>query len=154
MSQPAPEGAKAPEGGLSQVVATFGYIIAFSYPLLALSTGFRAVYQIFFRPDLANKLGPALTALAALIYIAATAGFIVRRKWAWQLSVAALTVELISVLAVGGLSFVMVQAFEHTSWRYFGADYGFFPLLQPFIGLVWLFWPGTRRAYGLSEATR
>jgi hypothetical protein len=149
MTQPSTDSAPQPSAGPSQVVATFGYIIAFSYPLLALSTGVRAVYQLFFRPDLPNKLGPALTALAALIYLAAAVGFVVRRKWAWRVSVATLTVELLSVLIVGVLSFVMVQAFEHTSWRYFGADYGFFPLLQPFIGLVWLFWPDTRRAYEL-----
>jgi NhaP-type Na+/H+ and K+/H+ antiporter len=134
---------------LSQVVATFGYIIAISYPLLSLSTGVRAVYQIFFRTDITNKLGPALTAIAALIYLLAAVGFIVRKKWAWQLSVRALALEMLGVLVVGTLSFATPLLFEHTSWRYFGMDYGFFPLLQPIIGLIWLWWPETRRIYSI-----
>lgn len=137
--------------GLSQVVATFGYIIAVSYPLLALSTGARAVYQIFVRTDLTNKFGPTLTALAAVIYVLASVGFIVRKKWAWQFSVGALTLEILGVLIVGSLSVTAPLLFEHTSWRYFGADYGFFPVLQPIIGLVWLLWPGTRQAYGIGQ---
>lgn len=136
---------------LSQVVATFGYIIAVSYPLLALSTGVRAVYQIFVRTDITNKLGPTLTALAAVIYVVAAIGFIVRKKWAWQLSVGALALEMIGVLIVGTLSFATPLLFEHTSWRYFGMDYGFFPVLQPIIGLVWLWWPETRRVYGINS---
>lgn len=150
MSQPSPNPSAHPAAGLSRLVATFGYVIAFSYPLLALSTGVRAIYQIFVRTDIPDKFGPGLTAVAAAIYLAAAIGFVVRRKWAWQLSTTALVVELLGVLAVGGLSFVMAQTFEHTSWRYFGADYGFFPLLQPFIGLAWLLWPETRRAYGIQ----
>ncbi|MCC6627370.1 MAG: hypothetical protein IT340_08220, partial [Chloroflexi bacterium] len=36
-----------------------------------------------------------------------------------------------------------------TVWRHFGADYGYFPLVQPLLGLIWLLWPETMRAYGI-----
>ena len=80
MSQPSPNHSAQPAAGLSQLVATFGYVIAFSYPLLALSTGVRAIYQIFVRTDITDKFGPALTAVAAAIYLAATIGFVAREK--------------------------------------------------------------------------
>ncbi|MCB0131248.1 MAG: hypothetical protein KDD78_10375, partial [Caldilineaceae bacterium] len=34
---------------LGSVVSAFGYILAVSYPVLALSTGTRALYQLFFK---------------------------------------------------------------------------------------------------------
>jgi hypothetical protein len=145
-----PSQTTAQPASLSQVMVIFGYIIAITYPLLALSTGVRAVFQLYFRPDITDKLGPALTALAALIYLVAAVGFVVRQKWAWQMSVVTLVIELIAVVVIGLLSFVMVAAFEHTSWRYFGLDYGFIPLIQPFLGLAWLLWPQTRKVYGIG----
>ena len=36
------------EKGLSGFIAAAGVILAISYPILAISTGFRAVYQLFF----------------------------------------------------------------------------------------------------------
>ena len=36
------------EKGLSGFIAAAGVILAISYPVLAISTGFRAVYQLFF----------------------------------------------------------------------------------------------------------
>jgi hypothetical protein len=148
MTQPTSSTTEQP-ANLSQLMIVFGYVIAISYPLLALSTGVRAIYQLFFRPDITDKVGPALTALAALIYLIAAIGFVVRKKWAWQMSVGTLVIELIAALVIGVLSFVMVATFEHTSWRYFGLDYGFIPIIQPFLGLAWLFWPQTRKVYGI-----
>ena len=54
-------------------------------------------------------------------------------------------------LAVGRLSFVIPDVIGHTVWRHFGEDYGFFPLFQPLLGLVWLLWPMTMEVYGIRH---
>ena len=38
-----------------------------------------------------------------------------------------------------------------TVWRAFGADYLFFPLFQPLLGLAWLFRDETLQAYGIRR---
>lgn len=154
MSEPLPEptDAPAPETGLTGLIAAAGMILGISYPVLAISTGFRAVYQLFFKEGVTNYLAPALTAVAALLYLIATVGFAVREKWAWRVSVVALGLELALVLAVGSLSFVYPDVIGRTVWRYFGLDYFFFPLIQPVLGLLWLFHPKTLVAYGIREA--
>ncbi len=128
-----------------QLVFVSGTILAISYPLLALSTGVRALYQTFS----IGGLGPALSVVAAFCYLTATIGFAKRKRWAWQLSLAVLAFETAMTLLVGTLSFLYPDLIGRTVWRHFGADYGYFPLFQPIIGLVWLIWPETRRAYGL-----
>ena len=49
-----------------------GKILAISYPVLAISTGARAVYQLFLKEGVTDRLPPALTAVAALLYLVAT----------------------------------------------------------------------------------
>ncbi len=137
------------EGGLSGFIAAAGVILAISYPVLAISTGFRAVYQLFFKEGVTNYLAPALTAVAALLYLIATVGFAIREKWAWRVSVVALVLELALVLLVGTLSFFYPDVIGRTVWRHYGADYAFFPLIQPILGLLWLFHPKTLAAYGI-----
>lgn len=131
-----------------RVVLTFGSILAISYPLLALSTGVRALYQSF----TIGGLGPALSGVAALCYLIATVGFAKRVAWAWRLSLGVLAFETLMTLLVGSLSLIDPDLIGRTVWRHFGADYGYFPLFQPLIGLVWLLWPETRRAYGLLDS--
>ena len=133
----------------SDLAYAFGIVLGLSYPILALSTGARAVYQLFFKAGVTDFLPPALSAVAAGCYLFATIGFAVRQKWAWRLSVGLLGFETLMTFVVGGLSLVLPDLVGRTVWRYFGADYGFFPLFQPLIGLVWLFSPGTLKAYGL-----
>ncbi|MDX1414497.1 MAG: hypothetical protein R3293_09925 [Candidatus Promineifilaceae bacterium] len=137
--------------GLSGFIAAAGVILAVSYPVLALSTGFRAFYQLFLKEDVTNYLGPALSALAAVLYLVATIGFAVREKWAWRVSVVALAIEMLMVLLVGTLSLVVPDMIGRTAWRLFGIDYGFFPLVQPLLGLLWLFHPKTLVAYGIRR---
>jgi hypothetical protein len=139
------------EQGLSGFIAAAGVILAISYPILAISTGFRAVYQLFFKDGVTNYLAPALTAVAALLYLIATVGFAVREKWAWRISVVALGLEMGLVLLVGTLSLVIPDTIGRTVWRYFGIDYAFFPLIQPLLGLLWLFHPKTLAAYGIRK---
>ncbi len=137
------------EKGLSGFIAAAGVILAISYPVLALSTGVRAIYQLFFKEGVTNYLAPILSLVAALLYLIATVGFAVREKWAWRVSVTALTVEMIMVLLIGTLSLIMPDTIGRTAWRYFGIDYAFFPLIQPVLGLLWLFHPKTLLAYGI-----
>jgi len=92
------------EKGLSGFIAAAGVILAISYPILAISTVFRAVYQLFLKEGVTNYLAPALSAVAALLYLIATVGFAVREKWAWRVSVVALDLEMALVLIVGTLS--------------------------------------------------
>jgi lysylphosphatidylglycerol synthetase-like protein (DUF2156 family) len=141
----------AEEQGLSGFIRAAGVILAISYPVLAISTGFRALYQLFFKEGVTNYLAPALTAVAALLYLIATIGFAVQKKWAWRISVVALSLEMMLVLIVGTLSFIYPDVIGRTVWRYYGIDYAFFPLIQPILGLLWLFHPKTMAAYGLRS---
>jgi hypothetical protein len=140
------------EKGLSGFIAAAGVILAISYPVLALSTGIRAIYQLFFKEGVTNYLAPALSLVAALLYLVATVGFAVREKWAWRVSVTALSAEMILVLLVGTLSLIVPDTIGRTAWRYFGIDYAFFPLIQPILGLLWLFHPKTLVAYGIRAS--
>ncbi len=137
--------------GLSGFIAASGVVLAISYPVLAISTGFRAVYQLFFKEGVNNYLAPTLSAVAALLYLIATVGFAVQEKWAWRISVIALALELALVVVVGTLSILIPDTIGRTVWRYYGIDYGFFPLIQPLLGLIWLFHPKTLVAYGIRE---
>jgi hypothetical protein len=139
------------ETGLSGFIAAAGVILAISYPVLAISTGFRAVYQLFLKEGVTNYLAPALSAVAALLYLIATIGFAVREKWAWRISVIALALEMALVLVVGTLSIIVPDTIGRTVWRYYGIDYAFFPLIQPLLGLVWLFHPKTLVAYDIRK---
>jgi hypothetical protein len=136
----------------ANLVSPAGYILAFSYPLLALSTGVRALYQLLVRDDITYMLPPTMSGIAAVCYLLATIGFAYRRRWSWWLSVSVLGVETILTLAVGFWSISDPATVGRTVWRNFGEDYGYFPLFQPLIGLAWLFWPQTIRAYGIQFA--
>lgn len=133
---------------LSDVASMAGYILGVSYPVLALSTGVRGVYQLFFKGAPVTDLGPALSIVAAACYLVATVGFAVRRPWAWRVGVGLLAFEFAGALVVGVLSFALPAMIGHTAWGHFGADYGYFPLFQPLLGLLWLFYPPTLARYG------
>src|SRR5215203_20455 len=127
------------------ILSPIGYILAVSYPVLALSTGVRALYQLFVRHDITNYLAVYLSATAALCYLIAAIGFAYRRRWTWWLSVTILAIETALTIIVGAWSILDPPFIGSTVWRHFGEDYGFFPLIQPILGLVWLLWPQTIR---------
>lgn len=133
------------------LVSAIGYILAVSYPILALSTGVRAGYQLLLKEGVVDYLPPILSAVAASMYLIATIGFVYRRKWSWWLSISSLTVETILTLIVGTMSYVNPEGVGSTVWRHYGEDYGYFPLFQPVLGLIWLVWPETLRQYGFDE---
>lgn len=142
------------ENGMSGFIRAAGNILAVSYPVLALSTGVRAIYRLAFKEGVTDYLPPSLSAIAATSYLIATIGFTVRRSWAWRLSVGILVFETLMTLIVGTLSFIYPDVIGQTVWRHFGADYGYFPLVQPLLGLAWLFHPETTRTYGVLQRKR
>jgi hypothetical protein len=136
-------------GGFAEAA---GKILAISYPVLAISTGARALYQLFWKEGVTDKFPPLLTAVAALLYLVATVGFARRTKRAWTVSVIALSLELAGIAIVGVLSYTNPDLVGETAWRHFGADYGYFPFVQPVLGLIWLLHPKTVRAFGIRRA--
>jgi hypothetical protein len=134
---------------LGRIAAWSGAILALSYPVLAISTGARAAYQIGVEGGGRLTFGPATTGVAAFLYLLAAVGFTLRRRWAWGLSVAVLAVETVMALTVGTASLVWPEKVGSSVWRQYGIDYAFFPLLQPVLGLVWLLAPLTMLRYGI-----
>jgi hypothetical protein len=136
-------------GRTADLLLGTGYILGVSYPVLALSTGVRAVYQAMQRPDM-PILPIALSGLAAVIYLVAAVAFFVKRRWAWRAGFAALAFETGMTLGVGALSYMIPDVIGRTVWAHFGRDYGYFPLIQPVLGLAWLIWPETVRRFGFD----
>lgn len=149
-AEPAPNNS-SPEASLSTFTSVVGAILAISYPVLAISTLARAGYQLLLKEGVTNYLAPSLTAVAAVLYLLATIGFAYRRRWSWKLSVAALSLETALTFLVGTLSLLFPEVIGRTVWARFGADYAFFPLIQPILGLIWLTRPEVLRAYGVRE---
>ncbi len=146
----AADGHDTPTAGiLSDLASVARYVLAVSYPVLALSTGVRALYRLLLKDGVVWQTGAGLSLLASLLYLGATIGFAVRRPWAWWTSVALLSVETALTLVVGTISVLEPGLIGSTVWRHFGADYGYFPLFQPLLGLVWLLWPVTVADYGV-----
>ena len=144
---------KRTQNGVAGFIGAAGVILGVSYPVLALSTGVRAIYQLGFERPIENVVGSSLSLLAALCYVVATIGFFKRTTWAWKVSVGVLCFESLMTLLVGILSLYPPTAstIGRTVWRQFGADYGYFPLIQPLLGLAWLFHPDNIRLYGVKK---
>ncbi len=132
------------------LVNVFGYILAISYPLLAFSAAGRSIYQLFFKGSPEFDIGPWTSAFAACCYLIAAFGLGYRRRWTWFLSISVLALETTGTLIVGTISVIDPQFIGSSVWRAFGLDFAFFPLLQPFLGMLWLMWPTTRTLYGFG----
>ncbi len=156
------------------LIRAAGAILAVSYPVLALSTGVRAIYQII-EGDPTNS--PWLTLLGAIFYTIATIGFakqprpqpkkpsnklpsqfLLARWWrnlsltnAWRISIGVLVIETIFTLVVGTLSITAPDLIGRNVWHTFGRDYGYFPLVQPLLGVAWLLHPETLRTYRIRS---
>lgn len=108
------------------------------YAVFALSATGRSVTQLIIYADRA-LLPYALSAVAAVIYIAATVGLARDTDGARRLAWTACLVELVGVLGVGTLTVARPALFpDDTVWSGFGAGYGYFPLVLPVAGLAWL----------------
>ncbi|WP_035856762.1 hypothetical protein [Cryptosporangium arvum] len=112
-----------------------GRVLVAVYGLFALAAGARAGVQ------LATKFSEApiaylLSALAALVYVAATVAL--ARQW-WRAALVCCSIELVGVLAVGTASLLLTEDFpDATVWSDYGSGYGFVPLVLPILGLIWL----------------
>ncbi len=144
-----------PTDSFANFISASGVILAISYPVLAVSTGFRAIYQLFLKEGVENYIGPITTLMAATFYLLATVGIVMQTRWgkkAWWLSVGVLGIETAMTFVVGTLSLLYPDLIGSAAWRAFGADYGYLPLIQPLLGLLWLFHPLTRQGYGFSSS--
>ena len=137
------------ESSISNFISAAGVILAISYPVLAVSTGFRAIYQLFIERPIEAPIGSSFSLVAATCYAIATIGFTNKTAWAWKLSLYVLLFETGLTFIVGGLSFY--EPFDavvgRNVWQYLGADYGYFPLFQPLLGIAWLFHPDSKKLY-------
>ncbi len=112
-----------------------GRVLVAVYGVFAVSAGARSGVQIATRFEQA-PLAYLLSALAAAVYLLATVAL---ARSSRRLALACCTVELVGVLAVGTASLAVPEFFpDATVWSGFGAGYGFFPLLLPVLGLLWL----------------
>lgn len=122
-------------------------LLAAIYGVFAISAGARSAVQIAEDFD-AAPLAYSLSALAAAIYLLAALCFWRPSGRSWRVAMAALSLELIGVLAVGALSVAAPDLFpDQTVWSHFGIGYGFVPIILPIAGLLWLRRPEARRRF-------
>ncbi|WP_300345435.1 hypothetical protein [Nesterenkonia sp.] len=122
-----------------------GMLIITAYGIFAVSAFARAFYQIAPFPQEGKVQFPdapvalSLSAVAAAVYIVATLALARTSTTAWTVALAAVLVEMVGVIGVGAWSLLQPEVFEvATVWGGFGRDYGWVPLVLPFVGLYWL----------------
>ena len=115
-----------------------GRVLLFVYGIFALSASARAGVQIATHFSEA-PVAYLLSALAAVIYIAATVGLARGGRRGRLIALTSCSIETVGVLVVGTLSLSDSAAFpDATVWSAFGSGYGYVPLVLPVIGLWWL----------------
>ena len=112
-----------------------GRLLVAVYAVFAVSASARSLVQISTEFS-AAPLAYTLSAVAALVYVAATVALALNsRTLAWV----AVLVELVGVVGIGALSVLQPDDFaDATVWSQFGQGYGYVPLVLPLVGLVWL----------------
>lgn len=115
-----------------------GRILIAVYGVFALAATARAGVQIATKFDEA-PIAYLLSAVAAVIYCAATFALAKATSVSRKVATAAIAIELIGVIAIGAFSYAVPDDFpDATVWSHFGQGYGFVPLLLPVLGLLWL----------------
>jgi cytochrome bd-type quinol oxidase subunit 2 len=115
-----------------------GRVLIAVYLLFSIAATARAGYQIATKFDEA-PLAYLLSALAALIYIAASYGLSRSGRTGRGIALTSCSLELAGVLSVGALSVFDPALFpDDTVWSRFGQGYGYLPLVLPVLGLLWL----------------
>ncbi|MFD7156395.1 hypothetical protein ACFV9C_17430 [Kribbella sp. NPDC059898] len=115
-----------------------GRILIAVYGVFALAATARAGVQI------ATKFHEApiaylLSAVAAVVYIAATFALAKATAVSRKVATVAIGVELVGVIGIGAFSYAVPGDFpDATVWSHFGQGYGFVPLVLPVLGLLWL----------------
>ncbi|MDN5894334.1 MAG: hypothetical protein L0H93_09945 [Nocardioides sp.] len=113
-------------------------ILVAVYAVFAVAAGARSAVQIATKFDEA-PLAYLLSAFAAVVYVIATVALRYQGQRATRIALAAISLELVGVLAVGAISTGNPDLFpDQTVWSEFGVGYGFIPLALPVIGLWWL----------------
>jgi hypothetical protein len=131
-------GASAETSGGAPGTSGPGRVLVAVYGTFALAAGARAAVQIATRFG-AAPLAYLLSALAAAVYIVATAGLVRGGPRGRRTALIAITVELVGVLVVGTLSLADPTAFpDETVWSAYGRGYYFVPLVLPVLGLLLL----------------
>ena len=112
-----------------------GKVLLAVYILFAISAGARSVYQLATQFSVA-PLAYLLSAFSAAVYIVAAVAIGLRRR---TLALTAVWIELVGVIAIGLFTLLAPEDFaDDTVWTDFGIGYGFFPLILPVLGLLWL----------------
>lgn len=114
-----------------------GRLLVAVYGVFALSATARASYQLLTEFEQA-PVAYILSAISAVVYIVATWA-LAKGDQARSLAYWTVGFELFGVIVVGMLSVFAPELFAHPSvWSFFGAGYGFIPLVLPILGLIWL----------------
>jgi hypothetical protein len=115
-----------------------GRILIAVYGIFALSATARAAVQIATQFSDA-PIAYLLSALAAVVYCAATFALAKATIVSRKVAAVAILVELIGVVGIGAFSYAAPDDFpDATVWSHFGQGYGFVPLVLPILGLLWL----------------
>jgi hypothetical protein len=131
-------GGPAETGGGASGASGPGRVLVAVYGIFALAAGARAAVQLSTRFSEA-PVAYLLSALAAAVYVVATAGLVRGGRGGRRTARIAITVELVGVLVVGTLSLAERAAFpDETVWSAYGRGYGFVPLVLPVLGLLLL----------------
>ena len=115
-----------------------GRLLILVYAVFAVSSTARASFQVITKFEDA-PIAYSLSLVSALVYILATVS-LARSGPTWKkIALVSVVFELLGVLAVGTLSFVAPELFDHASvWSGFGSGYGYLPLVLPVLGLLWI----------------
>ncbi|PKH42177.1 hypothetical protein SAMN05192575_107127 [Nocardioides alpinus] len=115
-----------------------GRVLVAIYGVFALAATARSLVQLVTKADEA-PLAYALSALAGVVYIAATLGLAEIGPQPRRLAWVAVGFELVGVLTIGTLTVLDPELFpDATVWSAYGAGYGWLPLVLPFAGIAWL----------------
>ena len=113
-------------------------LIVALYGVLAFAATGRASFELIAKFDKA-PLAYSLSALSAVIYIVATVALARHSKTSRRIALVTIIFELVGVLVIGTLSIFASEVFPaSTVWSWYGISYGWFPLIMPIVGLLWL----------------
>lgn len=112
-----------------------GRLLAIGYLVLAIAATGRSAFQIATKFSDA-PLAYTLSGIAAAHYFLAVLAIL--RRWR-NFAIVVMVFEVIGVLSVGFLTVLVPTLFHANSvWSYFGAGYGFLPVILPILGLWWV----------------
>jgi uncharacterized membrane protein len=115
-----------------------GRVLILVYGIFALAATSRAAVQISTKYSEA-PVAYVLSAVAAVIYCAATFALARATVVSRRIAFVAIAVELLGVLSIGAFSYARPDDFpDQTVWSHFGQGYLFIPVVLPVLGLLWL----------------